>query len=34
IGYAEIEVFNPHSAIPALMAPGDIIRFLPERVEL
>ena len=34
IGYAEIEVFNPHAAIPALMAPGDIIRFLPERVEL
>lgn len=34
IGYAEIEVFDPHAANPALMAPGDRIRFLPERSEL
>ncbi len=34
IGYAEIEVFDPHAANPALMAPGDRIRFLPERTEL
>lgn len=34
IGYAEIEVFNPYSESPALMAPGDIVRFLPERIEL
>lgn len=34
IGYAEIEVFDPYAESPALMAPGDTIRFLPERVEL
>lgn len=34
IGYAEIEVFDPHATSPALMAPGDRIRFLPERIEL
>ncbi|WP_437890918.1 5-oxoprolinase subunit PxpB [Phytobacter sp. V91] len=34
IGYAEIEVFDPNKANPALMAPGDSIRFLPERIEL
>lgn len=34
IGFAEIEVFDPHAANPALMAPGDRIRFLPERTEL
>ncbi|GAB7216089.1 5-oxoprolinase subunit PxpB [Dickeya oryzae] len=34
IGYAELEVFDPHAANPALMAPGDNIRFLPERIEL
>ncbi|MZG42550.1 5-oxoprolinase subunit PxpB [Dickeya dianthicola] len=34
IGYAEFEVFNPDAVVPALMAPGDVIRFLPERVEL
>lgn len=34
IGYAELEVFNPHAEIPALMAPGDKIRFVPERIEL
>ncbi|WP_051936910.1 5-oxoprolinase subunit PxpB [Erwinia sp. 9145] len=34
IGYAEIEVFDPHAASPSLMAPGDTIRFVPERIEL
>lgn len=34
IGYAEIEVFDPYAEIPALMAPGDTIRFVPERIEL
>lgn len=34
IGYAEIEVFDPWAEIPALMAPGDAIRFVPERIEL
>ena len=34
IGFAELEVFDPHAANPALMAPGDSIRFLPERIEL
>ncbi|ATZ93912.1 MULTISPECIES: 5-oxoprolinase subunit PxpB [Dickeya] len=34
IGYAELEVFDPYAASPALMAPGDNIRFLPERIEL
>ncbi|MGY5956035.1 5-oxoprolinase subunit PxpB [Kosakonia sp. BK9b] len=34
IGFAEIEVFDPLASPPALMAPGDTIRFLPERIEL
>lgn len=34
IGYAEIEVFDPFAESPALLAPGDTIRFLPERIEL
>lgn len=34
IGYAEIEVFAPYAESPALLAPGDTIRFLPERIEL
>ncbi|WJV65773.1 5-oxoprolinase subunit PxpB [Pectobacteriaceae bacterium CE70] len=34
IGYAELEVFDPQAESPALMAPGDTIRFLPERIEL
>lgn len=34
IGFAELEVFDPHAASPALMAPGDRIRFLPQRIEL
>jgi KipI family sensor histidine kinase inhibitor len=34
IGYAELDVFDPLSDVPALMAPGDSIRFVPERIEL
>lgn len=34
IGYADLDVFNPERNPPALMAPGDTIRFLPERIEL
>jgi KipI family sensor histidine kinase inhibitor len=34
LGYAEVKVFDPHAASPAIMAPGDTVRFLPERIEL
>lgn len=34
IGFAELDVFDPHAESPALMAPGDRIRFLPQRIEL
>ncbi|MCG8708528.1 5-oxoprolinase subunit PxpB [Brenneria sp. 4F2] len=34
IGFADITVFDPMADSPALMAPGDNIRFLPERIEL
>lgn len=34
IGYAELNVFDPHAESPALMAPGDTVRFVPERIEL
>lgn len=34
IGFAELEVFDPMAESPALMAPGDRIRFLPQRIEL
>lgn len=34
IGFAEINVFDPDALQPALMAPGDSIRFLPVRIEL
>lgn len=34
IGYADIEMFNPLAEVPALMAPGDTVRFVPERIEL
>ncbi|WP_323175920.1 5-oxoprolinase subunit B family protein, partial [Neisseria cinerea] len=33
IGFAELAVFDPLAASPALMAPGDRIRFLPQRIE-
>lgn len=34
IGYAELTMFDPLSATPAVMAPGDIVRFRAERIEL
>lgn len=34
IGFAETPMFDPHAAQPALLAPGDTVRFLPERIEL
>lgn len=34
IGYADIDAFDVERDPPALMAPGDVVRFLPERVEL
>ncbi|MFA1671702.1 5-oxoprolinase subunit PxpB [Rhizobium mongolense] len=34
IGYAELQMFDPASSIPALMAPGDTVRFVPARIEL
>lgn len=34
IGFAELQMFDPLAAAPAVMAPGDTIRFRPERIEL
>ncbi|UJW74218.1 5-oxoprolinase subunit PxpB [Rhizobium sp. SL42] len=34
IGYAELTMFDPLAASPAVMAPGDIVRFRAERIEL
>ena len=34
IGFAEGEFFDPHRTPPALMAPGDTLRFVPEKIEL
>lgn len=34
IGYAETKMFDPAAASPALMAPGDFVRFRVERIEL
>ncbi|MFK0333737.1 5-oxoprolinase subunit PxpB [Rhizobium sp. NPDC090275] len=34
IGHADLQMFDPTSSTPALMAPGDVVRFLPERIEL
>lgn len=34
IGFAELTLFDPRAENPALMAPGDSVRFLPERIEL
>lgn len=34
LGYAELQMFDPTSATPALLAPGDTVRFLPARIEL
>ncbi|WFU12228.1 5-oxoprolinase subunit PxpB (plasmid) [Rhizobium sp. CB3090] len=34
LGHAELQMFDPTSATPALLAPGDTVRFLPVRIEL
>ena len=34
IGHAEVTMFDPFAASPATMAPGDIVRFRAERIEL
>ena len=34
IGYAELRMFDPEADSPAVMAPGDIVRFRAERIEL
>lgn len=34
IGFADHQMFDPKAAVPAIMAPGDTVRFLPERIEL
>jgi KipI family sensor histidine kinase inhibitor len=34
IGFADLQMFDPQAAAPAIMAPGDTVRFLPERIEL
>jgi KipI family sensor histidine kinase inhibitor len=34
IGFAELQMFDPEATVPAVMAPGDTVRFLPERIEL
>jgi KipI family sensor histidine kinase inhibitor len=34
IGFADLQMFDPTAAVPAIMAPGDTVRFLPERTEL
>ncbi|WP_437883417.1 5-oxoprolinase subunit PxpB [Pseudomonas sp. LRF_L74] len=34
IGFAQLTMFDPAADRPALLAPGDTVRFLPERIEL
>ncbi|MBY2964764.1 5-oxoprolinase subunit PxpB [Rhizobium leguminosarum] len=34
IGFAALEMFDPMLPSPAMMAPGDTVRFLPARIEL
>jgi KipI family sensor histidine kinase inhibitor len=34
IGFAELQMFDPTSPKPAMMAPGDTVRFVPARIEL
>lgn len=34
IGFAELPMFDPMKNPPALLAPGDKVRFVPERIEL
>ena len=34
IGFAELQMFDPMSETPAVMAPGDTVRFVPASIEL
>lgn len=34
IGFADLQMFDPSASVPAIMAPGDVVRFVPERIEL
>jgi KipI family sensor histidine kinase inhibitor len=34
IGYADLDMFDSSSSSPSLMGPGDVIKFVPERIEL
>jgi len=34
IGFAELQMFDPMSNTPAVMAPGDTVRFVPASIEL
>lgn len=34
IGFAELQMFDPTSTTPAVMAPGDTVRFVPASIEL
>ncbi len=34
LGFAEMPMFDPGASAPATLAPGDTVRFLPERIEL
>lgn len=34
LGFAELKVFDPVASPPTLLAPGDQVRFVPERIEL
>jgi allophanate hydrolase subunit 1 len=34
IGHADLQMFDPASSTPALLAPGDTVRFIPTGIEL
>jgi KipI family sensor histidine kinase inhibitor len=34
IGFSELQMFDPTAPVPAMMAPGDTVRFVPARIEL
>ncbi|MDP9836287.1 KipI family sensor histidine kinase inhibitor [Neorhizobium huautlense] len=34
IGFAKLQMFDPMSSTPAVMAPGDTVRFVPASIEL
>jgi KipI family sensor histidine kinase inhibitor len=34
LGFADMPMFDPYASVPATLAPGDTVRFLPERIEL